>query len=47
MEIKKVLIIRNGAIGDVVHTTGLLRAIKSAYPFIQIDYATSYVMIIL
>lgn len=43
MEIKKVLIIRNGAIGDVVHTTGLLRAIKSAYPFIQIDYATSYV----
>ncbi len=43
MEIKKVLIIRNGAIGDVVHTTALFRAIKKAYPNIKIDYATSYV----
>ena len=32
MEIKKILIIRNGAIGDVVHTTALFRAIKKAYP---------------
>ena len=43
MEIKNILIIRNGAIGDVVHTTGLFRAIKKAYPQIEIDYATSYV----
>ncbi|MBQ7449854.1 glycosyltransferase family 9 protein [bacterium] len=43
MEIKKILIIRNGAIGDVVHTSGLFRAIKKAYPQIDIDYATSYV----
>ena len=43
MEIKKILIIRNGAIGDVVHTTALFRAIKKAYPNIKIDYATSYV----
>ena len=43
MEIKRVLIIRNGAIGDVVHTTALFRAIKKAYPQINIDYATSYV----
>lgn len=43
MEIKKILIIRNGAIGDVVHTTGLVRAIKKAYPNITVDYATSYI----
>ena len=43
MEIKRILIIRNGAIGDVVHTTALFRAIKKAYPHIKIDYATSYV----
>lgn len=43
MEVKRVLIIRNGAIGDVVHTTGLFRAIKKAYPQIEIDYATSYI----
>ena len=30
MEIKSILIIRNGAIGDVVHTTGLFRAIKKS-----------------
>ena len=41
MQINKILIIRNGAIGDVVHTTGLFRAIKKAYPQIHIDYATS------
>jgi len=43
LEIKKILIIRNGAIGDVVHTTALFRAIKKAYPHIKIDYATSYI----
>ena len=43
MEIKQILIIRNGAIGDVVHTTALFRAIKKAYPFIEIDYATSHI----
>ena len=43
MEIKRILIIRNGAIGDVVHTTALYRAIKKAYPQIELDYATSYV----
>lgn len=43
MEIKSILIIRNGAIGDVVHTTALFRSIKKAYPQIEIDYATSYV----
>lgn len=43
MQINKVLIIRNGAIGDVIHTTALFRAIKKAYPHIDIDYATSYI----
>ena len=42
MEIKRILIIRNGAIGDVIHTTALFRAIKKAYPKILIDYATSF-----
>ena len=37
----KILIIRVGAIGDVVHTTNLVHSIKSAYPNVQIDYATS------
>ena len=32
MKIKRILIIRNGAIGDVIHTTALFRAIKKAYP---------------
>ncbi len=40
-EIKKILIIRTGAIGDVVHTTALFRAIKKSYPQIEIHYMTS------
>lgn len=39
--IKKLLIIRTGAIGDVVHTTALFRAIKKYNPEIQTDYMTS------
>ena len=41
MKIKKVLIIRFGAIGDVVHTTGLYRAIKQKMPDVEIHYLTS------
>ena len=37
----KILIIRAGAIGDVVHTTNLFRSIKQAYPEISIHYLTS------
>lgn len=37
---KKVLIIRQGAIGDVVHTTNVFRSIKEAYSDIKIDYLT-------
>lgn len=37
----KILIIRVGAIGDVVHTTNLIHSIKKAYPDVQIHYATS------
>ena len=40
-KIKKLLIIRTGAIGDVVHTTALYRAIKKQYPETQIHYMTS------
>lgn len=40
-DIKKLLIIRAGAIGDVVHTTALFRAIKKFNPKIQIHYLTS------
>ena len=39
--IKKILIIRTGAIGDVVHTTNLYRAIKKYNPEIEIHYLTS------
>ncbi|MBQ4122205.1 glycosyltransferase family 9 protein [bacterium] len=39
--IKKLLIIRTGAIGDVVHTTALFRAIKKYNPQIIIHYLTS------
>lgn len=38
---KKILIIRLGAIGDVVHTTNLYRAIKQKYPEVQVHYLTS------
>lgn len=40
-KIKKLLIIRSGAIGDVVHTTSLFRAIKKYSPDIKIHYMTS------
>lgn len=39
--INKILIIRSGAIGDVVHTTSLFRAIKKLNPDIKIHYMTS------
>ena len=38
-KIKKILILRFGAIGDVVHSTVLFRSIKKAYPQISIHYA--------
>lgn len=38
---KKILIIRAGAIGDVVHTSNLFRSIKQAYPQVSIHYLTS------
>ena len=38
---KKILIIRLGAIGDVVHTTNLYRAIKQQYSDTEIHYLTS------
>lgn len=38
---QKILIIREGAIGDVVHSTNVYRSIKEAYPNIKIDYVTS------
>ena len=37
----KILIIRVGAIGDVVHTTNLVHSIKKSYPDVKIHYATS------
>ncbi len=37
-EYRKVLIIRTGAIGDVVHTTNLVHSIKKAYPLTEIHY---------
>ncbi|MFR1503032.1 MAG: glycosyltransferase family 9 protein [Opitutales bacterium] len=37
---KKILIIREGAIGDVVHTTNVFRSIKETYPNVEIDYVT-------
>jgi ADP-heptose:LPS heptosyltransferase len=36
--LKRVLIIRQGAIGDVVHTTNVFRSIKESYPDAKIDY---------
>ena len=35
---KRVLLIRQGAIGDVVHTTNVFRSIKESYPDAKIDY---------
>lgn len=40
-EYKKILIIRTGAIGDVVHTTNLFRAIKKFKNEVEIHYLTS------
>lgn len=37
---EKILIIRQGAIGDVVHTTNVFRSIKEIYPDSKIDYLT-------
>lgn len=38
---KKILIIRTGAIGDVIHTTNTFRAIKDVHPEVEIHYLTS------
>ncbi len=38
---KKILIIRLGAIGDVVHTSNVYRSIKKLYPDCEIHYFTS------
>ncbi len=40
-KIKKILIIRVGAIGDVVHTSALFRSIKKIDPQVEIHYLTS------
>jgi heptosyltransferase-2 len=39
-KIKKILILRFGAIGDVVHSTGLFRGIKRKHPDVSIHYVT-------
>ena len=40
-ETAKILVIRLGAIGDVVHTTNAFRAIKNKYSNVQIHYMTT------
>lgn len=40
---KRVLIIRQGAIGDVVHTSNIFRSIKEKHPDVVVDYLTSKV----
>ena len=40
-KINKILIIRLGAIGDVVHTSNVYRSIKAKYPDVEIHYLTS------
>jgi ADP-heptose:LPS heptosyltransferase len=42
-KIKKMLILRNDRIGDMIVSTPLLRELKSAYPALQIDVAASSV----
>ena len=37
---KKILIIREGAIGDVVHTSNIFRSIKAKHPDAIVDYLT-------
>jgi lipopolysaccharide heptosyltransferase II len=39
--INKILIIRTGAIGDIVHTTALVHAIKKLHPNIKIHYLSA------
>ncbi len=39
-DVKKILILRFGAIGDVVHSTELFRSIKRKYPDVSIHYAS-------
>ena len=39
-EPKKILIMRSGAIGDVVMTTPLIKAIRRKFPSAEIDYLT-------
>ncbi|MBQ3640966.1 glycosyltransferase family 9 protein [bacterium] len=41
---KKILIVRTGAIGDVVHTSALYHAIKKKYPDTIIHYMTSEII---
>ena len=41
VDFKKILIIRTGAIGDVIHTTNTFRAIKEVYPEVEIHYLTA------
>lgn len=38
---QKILIIRLGAIGDVIHTSNVYRAIKKAHPDVEIHFLTS------
>lgn len=38
---KKILVIRLGAIGDVVHSTIIPQSIKEKYPDVQVDYLTA------
>ncbi|MBQ9245091.1 glycosyltransferase family 9 protein [bacterium] len=38
---KKILVIRTGAIGDVVHTTNLIHSVKKSYPDTIIHYMTN------
>lgn len=40
-ETSKILVIRLGAIGDVVHTTNAFRAIKTKHPNVKIHYMTT------
>ncbi|MBR2301506.1 MAG: hypothetical protein IKA41_06100 [Bacteroidaceae bacterium] len=44
-EYNKILIIRTGAIGDVVHTTNLVHSIKKENCSAQIHYMTSKTII--
>ena len=41
MVFKKILIIRQSAIGDIILTTPLVRSVRSAYPDAQIDFLTN------